>query len=424
MSEFGFDAQAPSLPQGGGAVFGLGETYTPDLSTGSGTYSIKLDTPNGPNDIGPRLALRYDTATGNGPFGLGFALPLPRLLRSTSQRFPRYDDTDHLVLEGAGELMRLPGGAYRPQVDGGAWRAEQLEAGFRLIDHAGQYFLTGTTPAARLSDANGQRVYAWHLERIEDPLGNIAAFEWLRDGLQLYLSSLSYGQYNLAFNYEERPDPVRWGRAGFLITTALRCNSIELRLPGADQPLLRRWSLDYTQDPGNGCSLLSKVTLTGFDEHNHPLSSPPLSLGFTTSRTAAVHEFKVEDDLVSSSPPGLAQPYSGRTELVDWDGNGLPDILSIDPGGAYKLWRNQGDFHWSAPHLETDKLPMFTDPQAPVALMDMDGNGVADLVRLDRFDGYTPRLPQVGFNPPPRLVASAPIAETFRSEHSLGRSGR
>jgi RHS repeat-associated protein len=400
MSEFGFDAQVPSLPQGGGAISGLGETYTPDLSTGTGTYSIRLDTPNGPNDIGPRLALRYDTGTGNGPFGLGFSLPLPRLLRSTSQRFPKYDDSDRLVLEGAGELVRLPEGGLRPQVDGGAWRAEQLDAGFRLTDHTGQYYFAGTTPAARLSDANGQRVYAWHLERIEDPLGNIARFEWLRDGLQLYLASLSYGQYELTFQYEKRPDPVLWGRAGFLITTALRCSSIELGLPGAAQPVLRRWSLEYIQDPGNGGSLLSKITLIGFDEHNQPLSAPPLSLGFTTPGKPAVHDFDVDEALEGSAPPGLTQPYSGRTELVDWDGNGLPDILSIDPGGTYKVWRNRGNFHWRIPHLAADKLPMFTDPQAPVALMDMDGNGVADLVRLDRFDGYTPRLPQVGFNPP------------------------
>src|SRR5690348_15712199 len=101
----GFDAQTPSLPEGGGAVSGLGEAFTPDLSSGSGSYSIPLDCPNGPNDIGPRLALRYSSSSGNGPFGLGFALALPRLMRSTAHGFPRYDRSDRLMLEGAGELV-------------------------------------------------------------------------------------------------------------------------------------------------------------------------------------------------------------------------------------------------------------------------------------------------------------------------------
>ena len=59
--DIGFDAQTPSLPQGGGAVNGLGETFSPDLSTGTGSYRIPLDLPNGPNDIGPRIAVSYST---------------------------------------------------------------------------------------------------------------------------------------------------------------------------------------------------------------------------------------------------------------------------------------------------------------------------------------------------------------------------
>ena len=74
--DVGFDAQTPSLPEGGGAMSSLGETFTPELSTGAGTFTIPLDWPNGPNDIGPRLQLRYDSATGNGPFGLGFSVPV------------------------------------------------------------------------------------------------------------------------------------------------------------------------------------------------------------------------------------------------------------------------------------------------------------------------------------------------------------
>ena len=76
-TEIGFSTQAPSLPKGGGTG-GLGETFTPDLSSGTGSLVVPFDLPNGPNDIGPRLSLRYDSSAANGPFGLGWGIPLPR----------------------------------------------------------------------------------------------------------------------------------------------------------------------------------------------------------------------------------------------------------------------------------------------------------------------------------------------------------
>src|SRR5947207_15881353 len=108
-TDIGFASGTPSLPAGGGSVSGLGQTFTPDLSTGSGSFAIPFDAPNGPGDIGPRLSLRYDTAQGNDPYGLGVGLGLPRLVRSTAHGFPWYDDSDPLLLEGAGELVRTAG---------------------------------------------------------------------------------------------------------------------------------------------------------------------------------------------------------------------------------------------------------------------------------------------------------------------------
>jgi len=60
-ADIGFDSQVPSLSQGGGAIAGLGETFSADLCMGTGSYTIQLDCPNGPNGIGPRLMLSYNT---------------------------------------------------------------------------------------------------------------------------------------------------------------------------------------------------------------------------------------------------------------------------------------------------------------------------------------------------------------------------
>lgn len=408
-TDIGFETQVPSLPQGGGAVSGLGETFTPDLSMGTGTYDIRLDLPNGPNDIGPRLSLRYDTAAGNGPFGMGFSIPMPRLLRSTARGFPKYDDNDSLMLEGAGELLRTGAGTFRPRVDGGAWRAEVSGDGFRLIDREGIYYFVGLSAATRLSDSASPvpRVYSWQLERIEDALGNSVVFTWRRDRDQLYLSTLSYGAYEVRFNYQPRPDVIRWGRAGFPITTALRCENIELHLPSADQPLLRRWTLSYTQDPTNNASLLSGVTLSGFDEDNASLDAPPLRLGYTRFQPAALTGFSSMD---SSVAPGPLVRSDQRVELVDWNGDGLPDLLEISAGGRGRLWPNVGNCTWGRPQVVAD-LPLFSSPTAAAAFADVNGDGSADLLRTDRpFEGYIPHLPGGGFGRPVGWRKAPPIS--------------
>jgi RHS repeat-associated protein len=411
MSEvISFDAQTPSLPEGGGAVSGLGETFSPEPTSGTGSYAIPLDLPTGPDSIGPRLSLRYDTGGGNGAFGMGFSLPLLRLVRSLTGGFPHYDDSDTLVLEGVGDLVATGGGTFRPAIDMATWRVEPSGDGFRITDKQGLFYFLGTSPGARLTEPATGRVFAWHLERIEDALGNSAAFTWKRDGNQLFLDTVAYGVYDVSLQYEDRPDLIRLGRAGFLITIGLRCTTIELRIPEDPQPLLRRWSLTYVQDEANGCSLLTEVKLTGFDPNNQQIVSPALRLGYSSFRNRDLLRFGNQDD---GAPPGPLNRVDRRVELLDWNGDGLPDLLEIAGGGQARLWPNLGDCMWGRPR-SLGALPQFATSDDAVAFVDMDGDGCADLIRLARpISGYQPHLPAGGFGRPvsfprsPSVLASA-----------------
>jgi len=64
-------ANVISLPKGGGAVAGMGESFSPDLFTGTGNFSVPIAVPPGRNGLQPSLTLGYSTGSGNGPFGLG-----------------------------------------------------------------------------------------------------------------------------------------------------------------------------------------------------------------------------------------------------------------------------------------------------------------------------------------------------------------
>lgn len=394
----GLAEQVPSLPKGGGAIQGLGEKFHPDLHTGTGSYGIPLDIPNGPNDIAPKLTLSYHTGAESGPFGMGFGLNLLTISRSTNKRLPTYQgEEDPLVLLGGGELMSLGGGKYRLKVQANSWRVAREGEGFRLTDRDGRFYRLGVTEQSRLSaNQNGiTKVFSWHLEEIEDALGNKVKFTYNRDKNQLYLARINYSIYSVRFDYEERPDPVLNGRPGFLVTTRLRCRRVELWVNTPAQTLTRRWELAYAQNSSGGHSLLHQVKMIGYDETGQTVSLPVLTLDYTAFCPRELERFRAE---TPDASPGALQ--NGRRELMDWDGDGLPDLLEIG-GGRSRVWRNLGDCTWARPE-SLPALPVTVAPdEAKIAFADMEGNGTADLVMLDRpFAGYYPHLPKGGFGQP------------------------
>ncbi|HEY4973365.1 MAG TPA: SpvB/TcaC N-terminal domain-containing protein, partial [Steroidobacteraceae bacterium] len=108
----GTDPQVVQLPNGGGAVQGLGATFETDLNTGTGSYSIPIELPAGPNGILPTVTLRYASSAGNGAFGMGWSLGAVTIARKCDDRIPDYaPGNDSYVLVGVEDLIAIGGGA-------------------------------------------------------------------------------------------------------------------------------------------------------------------------------------------------------------------------------------------------------------------------------------------------------------------------
>jgi hypothetical protein len=93
-----------SLPKGGGALHGIGEKFAPDLHKGTGNFSVPIALPPGRNGLQPQLTLAYSSGSGNGPFGLGWALSVPGVARQTSKGIPQYTDAQDIFI-----LIRVRG---------------------------------------------------------------------------------------------------------------------------------------------------------------------------------------------------------------------------------------------------------------------------------------------------------------------------
>lgn len=65
MDKSGPSSQVIALPQGGGALHGIGEKLSPDLHTGTGNFTVPISLPPGRNGFQPQVNLTYSTGHGN-----------------------------------------------------------------------------------------------------------------------------------------------------------------------------------------------------------------------------------------------------------------------------------------------------------------------------------------------------------------------
>jgi hypothetical protein len=77
-----------SLPKGGGAIRGIGEKFTANPVTSTGSTTVPLATSPGRSGFGPHLSLSYDSGGGNGPFGNGWNFSPPSITRKTDKAYP------------------------------------------------------------------------------------------------------------------------------------------------------------------------------------------------------------------------------------------------------------------------------------------------------------------------------------------------
>src|SRR5262245_31678852 len=115
---------ALSLPKGGGAIKGIGETFQANLFSGTANQRVPMALSPGRNGFGPKLSLEYSSGHGNGIFGLGWQLTLPRITRKTEKGLPRYDHDDVFVMSGAEDLVRRMRKVVDPDSGQETWAPE------------------------------------------------------------------------------------------------------------------------------------------------------------------------------------------------------------------------------------------------------------------------------------------------------------
>lgn len=203
-----------SLPKGGGAIRGLGEKFAANPVTGTGSLTVPLPLSPGRGGAAPQLTLSYDTGSGNGPFGVGWALSLPAITRKTDKGLPRYldgDESDVFVLSGAEDLVpgaehrrtvEVDGVAqsyvvrrYRPRIEGlfariERWTRSDGDVHWRSISRDNLLSIYGADIRSRIADPQRpEHVFSWLICETRDDKGNAVGYEYkAEDGMGVDLS--------------------------------------------------------------------------------------------------------------------------------------------------------------------------------------------------------------------------------------------
>ena len=363
----GLKPQVISLPTGAGSVEGLGESFEPQLNSGTGTYSVKISVPPGVNGHQPNISLGYNSGQGKGPFGIGWALNIPYIQRQTDKGLPRYDEGDTFIYSDGEELIPIGNNVYRSENEETFIRFERIGDYWEARDRSGILYRFGATASSRVESED--KVFKWCLKEKIDTNGNIITYQYFRDSLQIYLSQIQYSKVDeenfnlLEFQYEERTDCFSDYRSTFEIKTAKRCSTIKVCSQGS---LVRKYVLSYKA--GSSFSLLAKITQVG-DDNSGTLTE--LTFGYSELQT------NIASVISMDSPPSYSL-LRDDTEIIDLNGDSLPDIIHTESGN-HQYYLNEGNNKWGSKQYVTES-PLANLSKDGTQLADIDGDGLADLL--------------------------------------------
>ncbi len=415
-----------SVPKGPGSIEGLGDAFQPSLNTGTTKYGLGIRVPPGTGGFTPSVSMAYEGGLGNGILGMGWELRVPSVRRQVDKGIPLYeladpDAPDRYVNESREELVPVSSETFFCKNESAFIRYRRVGDHWEGHRPDGTLMVFGATPSARVLDSSvaagkPARVFEWLLEREVDTHGNVILYRYQAAGgdqnrNQRYLSEIQYGAgappfsaFHFVFlEYGPRSDWFEDGRPGFLVRTGLRLHRLWVGTQGLDLGLLhsrgdanrdglpdslvRRYEFDYlpADSASSGVSFLGGVRTIGADGK---ADLPPMRLGYQFSK-APLSASAEGSHILSDAPLPALLMDSGLTELVDLNGDGLPDLLHTGGGISgdlpHEAWINLGmvggRLQWEPREMDGDPRAFLLNLETnSVHLADIDGDGLADLV--------------------------------------------
>ena len=401
----GVSPQVISLPGGPGTIEGLGESFQPQLNTGTGVYTFPITIPQGRNGFMPSINLIYNGGHGNGIVGHGWKMTSMYIKRQSDKGLPKYLDSaesqsDNFINEFSDELVRVKGNisdekqVFRLKNENSFMKYVYVKSEDIWIcyDRSGNKYFLGSqsnSSSGRIQRPSDQKTYAWYICNAIDTNNNHIQYVYEKDHNQIYLKTVLYGAieknseesiHKIDFFYENRPDPIIDYRSTFRQKTLQRLHEIVV---SSSKKIVRKYQLDYIKS--ELISYLYKLTLFGSDGIS---KFPSVELQYTRNIPSTSASFIPIQGLSNASilfSDENPEHYPYVCEILDFNGDALPDLYqSQHPDSDYSnfhvIYENQGEGQFIFRKIDiadTHGLRIISQSTLP---HDVDGNGLVDLV--------------------------------------------
>lgn len=429
-------SSGPGTPTASSGVGAAAGSVSVD-NHGSANYVIPLKVPPGRSGVEPNLVISYNSATGNGPLGVGWNLStgFPQAItrgRSISARDGivrgvNFDSNDKYYLDGK-RLIRVggtegaPGSSYRTEVDSFA-TIEAVGSGsnietFVMKDKGGRSFYFGkygsTTDGYQNGVLSGDMLaYTYALKHVEDSLGNALDFNYTGVTTSLAGNNVPLGEYVLGeilytanaslsiapagrvtFHYNtssvagstERLDRFVSYLANRSFAHSRRLDSINVEFGAGARSRVAYYELDYSYAPNSGRTRLMGVTPYLLNSTSNSFESfPKTTVAWTDSSLSASWVNNVSGGALPNAGSSLGAEQRGYRPFVfgDFNGDGIEDYVDARFGLRVYLGTPSGFVNSG---LWINSMPPSFDWNFGISVYpaDLNGDGKKDLILADK----------------------------------------
>jgi len=374
----------------------LKDNYTTDLFTGAAIYRYPIKVPNGVGNFTPNIELIYNSQSVGGIYGWlgdGWAINENYIVRDIN--FTRYDVSDdkfQLVYDHQtyNLIYNEKDGFYHTEFEG--YMYIQKESG--AFNQKGEYWILkfkngtecrfGYTEDSEIPNSNSDvdYIHKWKLDQMEDANGNLINYFYVtnpRNGEigASYLDKIIYNNESILIQFNRilrTSAAFNYYFYGNQISEAFLLSSIEIR-DLSQNHIVYQHNLEY--DTSNYHVLLHSIT---FSKDNSNL--PPTIFSYNNGKINFIRQDfpGIPYAKYNSSSTYYNRPY----KLMDVNGDGLTDIVdsfyyTYDKSTGKNVWLNDGTKFTLTSNFRN--VPIFTrdDNDTNYKIGDFNGDGLPDV---------------------------------------------